>query len=73
MGFVEALLLAFIILKLVGVITWPWLLVLAPIYFDVILYVCLAIFGVGMFRKHRKKVRKLDNEWDTFDERWHLP
>ena len=73
MGFLEALLLAFIILKLTGVITWSWFLVLSPLYPDVILYVCLAVFGVGVFRRHRKKVREFDNEWDTFDERWHLP
>jgi Transmembrane Fragile-X-F protein len=77
MGFIEALLLAFIILKLTGVIAWSWWLVLAPLYFDVLLYgVILAVGGAAAFafwRKHKAARAKFDEEWDSFDERWHLP
>jgi hypothetical protein len=32
MGFAEALTLIFVVLKLVGTITWPWIWVLAPLW-----------------------------------------
>ena len=38
-GFVEALAVAFIVLKLCGVISWPWIAVLAPIWIQLILLV----------------------------------
>lgn len=73
MGFMEALLLAFIILKLTGAITWAWWIVLAPLYPDVILYLILfAMFG-KFWQKHKKMEKEFDAEWDSFDERWHLP
>lgn len=54
MGFMEALLLTFIILKLIGVISWPWILVLSPLLPDVIIYVCLFTFGLSWWRRHRR-------------------
>lgn len=38
-GFLEALAIAFIVLKLTGFITWSWLWVLAPIWIQLILVV----------------------------------
>lgn len=70
MGFLEALLLAFIILKLTGVITWPWLVVLLPLLPDVILYVTLAIFGVGIFRRVKHEHKSFDEEFKAFDKRF---
>ena len=73
MGFTEALLLAFIILKLTGVIAWSWWLVLAPLYPSVVIWVLIALFGVKFWKRHKTARAKFDEEWDSFDERWHLP
>lgn len=40
-GFVGLLTIAFIVLKLVGVITWSWVWVLSPIWIDAILIIIL--------------------------------
>jgi hypothetical protein len=42
MGFLEVLTLIFIVLKLIGEITWPWLWVLAPLWIGY--GIALAIF-----------------------------
>ena len=45
LGFFEALTLLFITLKLTGVITWSWLMVLSPLWltFAVAVFIALAI------------------------------
>lgn len=43
MGFCEALTIAFIVLKLVGVITWSWWLVLLPEIIAVVFYIVLVL------------------------------
>jgi len=40
------LLLIFIVLKLVGVITWSWLWVLSPIWFPILLFCVVAAISV---------------------------
>ena len=49
-GFVGLLSIVFIVLKLCHVISWPWVLVLAPIWIDAIvlfaLYLTLVIIGM---------------------------
>lgn len=50
-GFVGLLQIAFIVLKLTGVIHWSWIWVLAPIWIDVILLVLLVIVLVAIERK----------------------
>ena len=40
-GFVGLLTIAFIVLKLLGVITWSWVWVLAPMWIDAILVIVL--------------------------------
>ena len=44
-GFVGVLQVAFIVLKLCKVISWSWLLVLAPTWIDVLL--CILVFAVA--------------------------
>lgn len=43
--FFELLTLAFIVLKLVGVIEWSWILVLCPCWIKGLLIILLAIFA----------------------------
>jgi hypothetical protein len=43
MGFLEALTIVFIVLKLVGVITWSWWLVLLPEIIAIALYIVLVL------------------------------
>ena len=43
LGFVEALALLFIALKLCGVIDWPWLWVLSPIWIQLIVLVIAVV------------------------------
>lgn len=38
-GFLDALLLIFIVLKLIGVITWSWWVVLIPLWIEIILVI----------------------------------
>ena len=40
-GFVGLLTIAFIVLKLLGIITWSWVWVLSPIWIDAILVIVL--------------------------------
>lgn len=46
-GFIGLLTIAFIVLKLIGVITWSWVWVLAPIWISavVVIAVLVAFFG----------------------------
>ncbi len=48
-GFLGALSIAFIVLKLCGVIDWPWWQVLAPIYIPATVAVTLILGFVGVF------------------------
>ena len=47
-GFAEALTLLFIGLKLAKVITWPWLLVLSPMWITLTLTIVLVIIAVAI-------------------------
>lgn len=42
-GFVGLLTIAFIVLKLLGIITWGWVWVLSPIWIDAILVIVLLV------------------------------
>ena len=46
MGFLEILGIVFIILKLVGVISWSWFWVLSPILLSVVLYIICIILKI---------------------------
>jgi len=52
LGFVEALGLLFIGLKLTGVITWSWLWVLAPLWGQLIVFAVFLI-GYAIWRRWR--------------------
>lgn len=49
-GFGSALLLTFIILKLVGVIDWSWWWVLSPIWIPVVLLMAASILLIVVYR-----------------------
>lgn len=47
-GFLDALLLIFIVLKLIGIITWSWWIVLIPLWIEIILviiFILIIIIG----------------------------
>lgn len=54
MGFTEILALLFIVLKLLGIITWSWWIVLLPEIIAVVFYTILAI-SVVLFNVHTWK------------------
>lgn len=47
-GFVGLLTIVFIVLKLCGVIHWPWLWVLSPIWISTAIAICVLLL-VGLF------------------------
>ena len=67
MGFLEGLTILFIALKLTHVITWSWFLVVAPLYPAAILYVVLAICGVGIFKRGKREIKKFDAEFERMN------
>ena len=70
MGFLEALTIAFIILKLVGVIAWPWWGVLAPLYPAAVIWVLIALFGVKFWKGHKKQRKELATDLKAFNARF---
>lgn len=48
-GFVGLLTIAFIVLKLVGVITWSWVWVLSPLWISAVIYVVIIVAVVAWF------------------------
>lgn len=45
-GFVGLLTIVFVVLKLVGVVSWPWLWVLSPVWISALLVIALFIFVI---------------------------
>jgi hypothetical protein len=60
MGFCELLTIAFIVLKLVGVISWSWWIVLLPEIIAVLFYVAIIVFRViiPIWELERKPTKK---------------
>lgn len=60
MSFFEVLTVIFVVLKLVGVINWPWLWVLAPLWIplSIIFVICFVIAIVKVVRKRRHDVNE---------------
>lgn len=56
-GFVGLLTIVFIVLKLLGVISWSWLWVLAPLWIDIILIILLLV-GLVILEVRDKKRKK---------------
>lgn len=50
-GFVGLLTIAFIVLKLLGIITWSWVWVLSPIWIDAILVIVLLVVLFFVYRR----------------------
>lgn len=44
LGFIEALFLVFLVLKLTGVITWSWWIITMPVYIPIIIVLAVAVF-----------------------------
>ena len=53
LGFLDALALAFIVLKLTGFINWSWWWVTAPIWLNLALLGALALMGAGGYAGYR--------------------
>lgn len=45
-GFLDALLLIFIVLKLIGIITWSWWVVLIPLWIEIILVIIFILIMI---------------------------
>lgn len=58
MGFIEALTLVFIVLKLIGAVHWSWWGVLAPELIAVTVYVIIGVVVLTTGRKILDKVRR---------------
>ena len=54
-GFVDALTLLFIALKLTGVIDWPWLLVLCPLWATLVFFITVALLVVIVTAHNNKE------------------
>ena len=68
MGFTEFLTIVFVVLKLIGVISWSWWLVLLPEIIAVVLYIVVFILGIlgvgiGSYKTH-KHIKKHFNDFD---------
>lgn len=59
LGFASVLTIVFVVLKLTGSITWPWIWVLSPIWISVALaLIVLGIFLVVLAVLRRKELRR---------------
>lgn len=61
MGVLEVLTIIFVVLKLVGVITWSWWLVFLPLILAFGLYILIVIGHITVFLGVK---RKIDKEFD---------
>ncbi len=66
MGFTEILTIIFVVLKLIGVISWSWWLVFSPEIIAVVLY---ALFLIGVC-KANSKIRKSFKKMMEDDKIW---
>lgn len=63
MGFTEVLTIIFIVLKLLGVISWSWWLVLLPEILAFVVYAIMVISAVVVDAKVRKQMEDFDRKW----------
>ena len=66
MGFAELLTIIFIVLKLLGVISWSWWLVLLPEIIAGVLYLALLVYQLVAIHKVSKTVDKQFRKFDRF-------
>ena len=50
-GFFGLLAIAFIVLKLVGVIKWSWIWVLCPIWISAVIFIAVLVFIIFILRR----------------------
>lgn len=62
MGFTEVLTIVFIVLKLLGVISWSWWLVCLPEIIAVALYLIIIIGQIVTINKTRKEITKIHKD-----------
>ncbi len=58
MGVLETLTIIFVVLKLIGIISWSWWLVLLPTIISVSIYIIWFVFVGLIFRRTHKKINK---------------
>jgi hypothetical protein len=66
-GFTSLLLVAFIVLKLCGVIDWSWWWVLSPVWVSLAIWGLVAI-GIGIYYRFHEK--KIVNKRGEFKSKW---
>lgn len=69
MGFTEVLTIIFIALKLLGVISWSWWLVLLP---EILAFVVYAIMVISAVVVNVKAHRNIQKSMEDFDRKWGL-
>lgn len=69
MGFTEALTIIFIVLKLLGVISWSWWLVLLP---EILAFAVYAIMVISAVMVNVKAYRNIQKSMEDFDRKWGL-
>lgn len=65
MGFTEVLTIVFIALKLLGVISWSWWLVLLPEILAFVVYAIMVILAVVVNAKVTKSMKDFDRKWGS--------
>lgn len=63
MGFTEILTVVFIVLKLLGVITWSWWLVLLPEIIAGAIYLIIFIIWLVSYVKLNRSIKKFDKNF----------
>lgn len=69
MGFTEVLTIIFIVLKLLGVISWSWWLVLLP---EILAFAVYAIMVISAVAVNVKAYRNIQKSMEDFDRKWGL-
>lgn len=69
MGFTEVLTIIFIVLKLLGVISWSWWFVLLP---EILAFVVYAIMVISAVVVNVKAHRNIQKSMEDFDRKWGL-
>ena len=72
MGFAEILTIVFVVLKLLGVISWSWWLVILPEIIALAFYTLLIVVNVCVHVKTSKTINKHFNTIERDMRRWDL-
>lgn len=58
MGVIEILTIIFVALKLAGVITWPWQVIVLPEFVTIVLYINWILLQFYRWRRDRKRSKR---------------